>query len=316
MGDAESCSAWRGPEAEQVRVELTTGTLRRVGIGSYRIVFGSPRWVVKRDRNHRSTVAIVLAARLAERIRGLLGPRLAASPWLARGVAIDPTSWRGRTLAPVRRLVLMTLQGALMLLPAPIWEASAAGCKARQGRVALAHGDRLARERLERTGLTTPRIELPPISVQVRGHRPFTVTEAFRRVDVPLLPRLRALAADRRKAEVEALLAAFLDFHIRLWRLGVFTTDIVHLANYGVLDGQIVLFDNGSLTDDLQVVERFLNAPEPKLVYAVDALRTLPVNVVARFRKGLADLMQPATFQRYWLAIDLPRLEVQPVASR
>lgn len=48
-------------DVEQVCAELARGALVRVGAGSYRLVFGSTRWVVKIDRTYRDSVASFMA---------------------------------------------------------------------------------------------------------------------------------------------------------------------------------------------------------------------------------------------------------------
>jgi hypothetical protein len=302
-------------DVEQVVAELTATPLERVDGGTYRVVFGSRGWVVKRSRSFRNSVAIAVAAHLAEKLRRVTDRRLRALGWGTPGLALDPMSREGRSRAMLRLAVVGIIRAGLTVVPAPLWKATPTAREVRDARLSSALSAELA-ARLDGTGLTPPRIDVQATRVRARGRRSFSVTTAFRRVNHTILADLRAHAKHRRDAEIDALLDGFLECQVELWRRGVFSMDILPFVNYGVLDGRVVLLDSGSLTDDPLTIRRFLAARGAKLAYTEAVLAVLLTPERARrFRERMAGLFTPIVVRRYGPVPEDPRWDVDLAGS-
>ena len=294
-------------DVAEARANLTATLLDHVGAGCYREVFGSRGWVVKVERTFRSSVATIMAVQLATAVRAIGAGREWRRGPRVPGFAIDPGSLRGRTRAFARLALVALLRACLAVAPEALWRNTRAAREARKDRGTLARSVELAR-RLEGSGLLIPRLQLPATRVRARWRRRFTVTTAFRRVDPVLLVHLRGLARQKRHAEINALLDRFLDYQAQLWRRGVFTLDVVPFVNYGLLDGEIVLLDEGSLTDDPLVIRGFLPVSEATLAHVEEVLRALTSQEHAtRFREGLGRLFAVSSVRHHWPTSKDPR---------
>ena len=297
-------------DVAEARANLTATLLDHVGAGCYRVVFGSRSWVVKVERTFRSSVATIMAVQLATAVRAIGAGRKWRRRRRVPGFAMDPGSLRGRTRAFTRLALVALLRACLAVVPEALWKTTRAAREARKDRAGVARSVELMR-RLEGSGLLIPRLRLPATRVRARWHRRFTVTAAFRRADPVLLVHLRGLARQERHAEINALLGRFLDYQVQLWRRGVFTLDVVPFVNYGLLDSEIVLLDEGSLTDDPLVIRGFLPVSEATLAHVEEILRVLTSQEHAtRFREGLGRLLAISSVRHHWPTSEDRRWEI------
>jgi hypothetical protein len=81
----------------------------------------------------------------------------------------------------------------------------------------------------------------------------------------------------------------------------------VPFVNYGLLDGDIVVLDVGSLTDDPLLIRRALSASELTLDHIEETLKavTSPEHA-ARFRNGLCRLLAVSSVRRHWPTSENP----------
>jgi hypothetical protein len=215
--------------------ELTQSKLQRLGEGIGKIVYASPNWVVKRERQPFEIVALIVLWRMLRGmdryIPGGFGRKLAAKP--------------SRPL----RFLRLTVQGTLLIVPKALWFKSHIRQVWAQYHTRNVRGERLARQRLSGTGLVPETISFPPARVKIGGWPGWlTVSEATERVEATLYDKLNSLAASGRHHEIESWLDRFLEVRQTGWSLGLFSTD-AHLKNFGIIGDRIVLIDAGGLTD-------------------------------------------------------------------
>ena len=173
--------------------ELTRGRLRRIGEGVGNVVYASQHWVVKRERSPLQLAALIVVWRGLRKLERIL------PAGIVQRIA-------GRPSARIR-LLRVTAQGLLLLLPKRWWMSERIRSAWKTYRTREWRGESLANSMLRGSGLIPEKITFPKVEVRLNGW-PYklTVTEAMERVECTLQERLAALAAQNRFDEVEALL--------------------------------------------------------------------------------------------------------------
>jgi hypothetical protein len=270
--------------------ELFREPLRRLGEGVGKVVYGSPHWVVKRDRSPTEVVAIILLWNFLRRLKRIL-----------------PSGWVDSLLrGPSKeiRLLRVMVQGAMMVIPKSIWFTRHVKkawtvyiSRDRRGR-------RLAEQHLKGTSLIPETVTFPPSAVRVAGWPGWlTVTEATERVECTLNEQLSKLAEAARFEEVEEWLDRFLDLRQSGWSRGLFSMD-AHLKNFGVCGDRVVLLDTGGLTNrwteimDTLAYEEGVTEPHSRLGLG-EVLKDRP-DIAARFNARWKSLVNSAAVRDVW----------------
>jgi hypothetical protein len=261
-----------------------------MGEGIGKIVYASEHWVVKRERTPFEVVALIVLWRMLRRLERLLPKRL-------QGRLIDKPS---RQL----RLLRVTVQAALAVLPKAVWFPSHIRAIWREYHTRNLRGERLARSVLDGTSLIPQPVIFPPTRIRVRGWPgSLTVSEATERVESTLHQRLAELALANRFDQVEEWLDRFLITRQAGWSRGVFSLD-AHLKNYGVVGERIVLLDSGGLTDRWDDVDRKLQSveqiAEPHRALGLDALLAGHPEIAFRFNSRWKAVVNRAAVKERW----------------
>lgn len=284
-----------GPGVEQQVLshapqELTSGKLTYLGEGIGKVVYASPRWVVKRERRPREILALIAIWRAIRKAESYL-PRV-----IARNLLERP--------AKQIRLLRLAAEGAVLLVPTGYWLSSRIGSVRRTYRQRDRLGGILAQTRLAGSGLIAETITFPPIKVRVNGWPGWLVVdEATERVEQTLDERINELARARHFDEIELWLNRFLDLRQAGWRRGVFSLD-AHLKNFGVIGDRVVLIDPGGLTDrwheiaDRLGFEGEIQRPHAQLGLE-NTLRDRP-DIAARFDSAWKSVVNPDAIRRIW----------------
>ena len=218
----------------QAPEELTRGRLKRLGEGLGKVVYASPHWVVKRERQ-------------VDKLRRL-------QRWLPGRSGLGLLEKPGR---PARLLRVM-LQGVVLAVPRGIWFATNMGEMWRWYAKSEARGELLAEAYLAGSAVIPESVCFPPTRVAVnRWPGWLVVEEATERVEMTLHDRINELARARRFDEIGVWLDRFLELRQAGWRRGVFSLD-AHLKNFGVTDDRVVLLDTGGLTNRWRDIEHHL----------------------------------------------------------
>jgi len=216
--------------------ELLEGRLLRLGEGIGKVVYASPHWVVKREREPAAVMALIVIWRAMRRFERILPGKL------GRNLLNKPSL----QLRALRVLV----QNLMYLIPRTLWLATHAGKVHELYTSRDSRGEHLARTLLAGTPLIPETVCFPPTRVRVGGWPGWLmVCEATERVESTLLDRLGELARARQFDDMEVWLDRFLDLRQAAWQRGVFSLD-AHLKNFGVTSDRVVLLDPGGLTDN------------------------------------------------------------------
>ena len=226
-----------------IPAELTGRTLKRLGEGIGKVVYASPHWVVKRERQPSEILALIVIWKAVRRIERILPGKLGRN-------LLNRPSLQLRALKAV-------VHAVMALLPRTQWMASHAGQVLEIYRSRDSRGEHLARTLLTGTPLVPETVSFPPTHVRVGGWPGWLlVSEATERVECNLQDRLGDLARARRFDEIEVWLDRLLDLRQAGWKRGVFSLD-AHLKNFGVTSDRVVLLDPGGLTDNWdEIVDR------------------------------------------------------------
>jgi hypothetical protein len=247
MSAVTSHGAGNGAGRESTRVlphapaELLSGRLTRLGEGIGKVVYGSPHWVVKRERHPQEILALVTLWKALRRLDKLLPGRI------------------GNRLLnhPGKRMKLLRALARAFVLVAPrwLWFMKHAREVGREFLRRAERGERLADQYLAGTALAPETVSFPPVRVKV-GRWPgwLVVEEATERVEATLEERINDLARSLRFDEIETWLMRLLELRKAAWKRGVFSLD-AHLKNYGVTADRVVLLDAGGLTDHWSEIE-------------------------------------------------------------
>ncbi len=273
--------------------ELLTQPLVRLGEGIGKVVYASPRWVVKRVRSDSEVIALIVLWRLLRRWERFLPVGL------------------GRHLLqrPSRRIRILRVftQMVIHVLPDRLWYATHIGTVWKRYREQDHRGEKLARDYLLGTSLVPGHIAFPRTHVRIKGW-PYwlTVDHATERVECTLHQRLNALAREGRYEEIEQWLNRFLDLRQQGWRLGLFSVD-AHLKNFGVVEDRVVLLDAGGLTNEWEEVENRLAfedvVVEPHIQLGLGALLGARPDIAARFNARWKQVVSVKGVRRHWQAL-------------
>jgi len=268
--------------------ELTRQRLRRLGEGIGKVVYASEHWVVRRERSPSEIAALIIIWRLLRKLAHVLpgGERLLQRP--SRRI----------------RLLRLIVQALVLVLPRGLWYTTHIGAMWRLYRERGERGERLARSRLQGTGLLPEEITFPPTRVQVGGWLGWlTVSQAVERVEATLHARLAELAAAGRFDDLERWLNRLLEFRQSGWRRGLFSLD-AHLKNFGVCGDRIVLIDTGGLTDRWSEIESRLeweeDVAEPHVRLGLGPLLASRPDIAERFDARWRAAVSRDGVRRHW----------------
>ncbi|HKD09652.1 MAG TPA: hypothetical protein VKB79_27345 [Bryobacteraceae bacterium] len=275
---------------EQAPEELTRDRLIRLGEGIGKVVYGSPHWVVRRERSPREVVALIILWKLIRK----------RAHWL-------PFGW-GKSLLnkPSRpiRFLRVVIHTSIALLPRKLWYTNHVAQVLKKYRFQDRRGDRLARLHLEDTGLLPETISFPPITVLVGGWPGWlVVNQATERVEQTLDKRISELAAAEEFDSVERWLDRFLETRQTGWRMGLFSVD-AHLKNFGIIENRIVLLDTGGLTNRWNDIREKLSSDErvalPHVQLGLERALAAHPEVAARFNERWRSVVNRDTVIESW----------------
>jgi hypothetical protein len=272
--------------------ELMERTLVRLGEGIGKVVYGSPRWVVRRDRSPAEIVALIVLWKALRRIERVF------PAWARRRLTEKPSR-------QIRFLRVM-IQKALAVLPRSWWFTTHVREVWKLHRRGSARGERLAEEYLTGSRLVPERVKFPPTRVRIPGWPGYlVVSEAAERVEATLLQKLHGFAGNGRFEQVEEWLNRFLEARQAGWRRGLFSTD-AHLKNYGVSGNRIVLLDTGGLTDRWEQVESRLafedTVERPHARLGLGELLAARPDIAERFDARWKATVNREAVRRWWRA--------------
>jgi len=275
---------------EQAPEELTRGRLIRLGEGIGKVVYGSPHWVVRRERSPREVVALIILWKLIRK----------RAHWL-------PFGW-GKSLLnkPSRpiRFLRVVIHTSIALLPRKLWYTNHVAQVFKKYRYQDRRGDRLARLHLEDSGLLPETISFPPITVLVGGWPGWlVVNQATERVEQTLDKRISELAAAEQFDSVERWLDRFLETRQTGWRMGLFSVD-AHLKNFGIIENRLVLLDTGGLTNRWSDIKEKLSSDEqvtlPHVQLGLERALSARPEVAARFNEQWRSVVNRDTVIENW----------------
>ncbi|MCC7176328.1 MAG: hypothetical protein IT159_14145 [Bryobacterales bacterium] len=271
-------------------VELTRGTLRRLGEGAGKVIYASEHWVVKRERSAADILALIVIWKVLSRVARALPARL-GEPLLRH-----PSRWIGLLRVVVRAFVLV--------IPRSLWMMTHAGEMWRVYHARDVRGERLAQTHLAGTPLVPERVTFPPVRVRVGGWPGWlTVSEAVERVEDTLYHRLVELAAQNRYEQVETWLERFLALRQAGWQRGLFSVD-AHLKNFGVAGDRVVLLDPGGLTDHWPEIEQRLSSQAgsrlPHEQLGLGPVLLARQDIAERFNARWREIVSHAGVRRQW----------------
>jgi len=273
--------------------EIVSQPLERLGEGIGKVVYASPRWVVKRARSNSEIIALIVLWRLLRRWERFLPVGL------------------GRHLLqrPSRRIRIMRVFTQLLVavLPSRVWYATHIGTVWTRYREQDRRGETLARNYLLGTTLVPGHVVFPETQVRIKGW-PFwlKVDHATERVECTLHQRLNTLAREGRHEEIETWLNRFLDLRQQGWQLGLFSVD-AHLKNFGVIEDRVVLLDAGGLTNEWSDVENKLAFEdvvlEPHIQLGLGPVLGARPEIAARFNARWKQMVSVKGVRRHWQAL-------------
>jgi hypothetical protein len=275
---------------EQAPEELTRDRLIRLGEGIGKVVYGSPHWVVRRERSPREVVALIILWKLIRK----------RVHWLPFGWGKSLLSKPSR---PIRFLRLV-IEGWIAVLPRKLWYTDHVAQVLKKYRFQDRRGERLARLVLTDTALVPETISFPPVTVLVGGWPGWLVVdEATERVEQTLDKRIAELAAAEDFDGVERWLDRFLETRQTGWRLGLFSVD-AHLKNFGIIENRVVLLDTGGLTNRWTDITEKLSSDEqvalPHVQLGLEEALAARPEVAERFNNRWRSVVNQDTVIESW----------------